>query len=48
MSYTHKGIDPEPEVSLPAGVAPAFPSDEKGMTVEMLKGSGGVRTGMSC
>ncbi len=41
MSYTHKGIDPEPEVSLPTGAAPVFPSGEKGMTAEMLKGSGG-------
>ncbi len=41
MSYTQKGIDPDAKISLPAGVAPVFPSDEKGMTAEMLKGPGG-------
>jgi C-terminal processing protease CtpA/Prc len=33
----HKGITPNFVVSLPEGVAPVFPVEEKGMTLKQLK-----------
>jgi carboxyl-terminal processing protease len=35
----HKGITPNFGVSLPAGVAPVFPEQEQGMTLQQLKAS---------
>jgi carboxyl-terminal processing protease len=39
----HKGITPDMEISLPAGVDPVYPQDMKGMSMAQIRAKGDVQ-----